>query len=457
MSGLGLADLFDLEVRTLEEKGENEEIRRSRYRNLGRRVLDQGVRPEDSGGLLTGMLRLDPQAPTPGDRFAAALVWFQTLLAVAGVLCGASLSLGLLQVGGPHPVNILNVLAVLVGTQLVLLLLLAVALFPRQRGRVPGPVQGFLRMVLRKIAARLGADRLAGLEERLDSHRGLLRWLLIRATQLFGVCFNVAAIAACFYRITFSDVAFAWSTTLQLDASMVRRIAEALASPWAWAFPEAVPTPSIVEGTQYSHLTGKYLLAGARPMNPWVVGGWWPFLLLSLATYGFLPRLLLFVVSSIRVRSILNGTPDRNEEFRRLADWMRLPVVTTKADSSTVLPPTVPTGSSGDEPALPPAGTTCELMLDGAPKVGRDVVERRIKDRFGWTAATGGPLVVVLSAWEEPTKGNQRLFQNLPADRLVVVGLLNPSTNGDPRLDKIRDRWKRHLRGRNLRLRVESL
>jgi hypothetical protein len=308
-------------------------------------------------------------------------------------------------------------------------------------------------MLLRKIALRLGADRLDALEDRLDAHRGLLRWLVVRAAQLFGVFFNLAAIAGCFYRITFSDVAFGWSTTLQLDASAVRHLAEVL----GWAFPQAVPTASVVELTQYSHLEGKYLLAGTRPLSPWIVGGWWPFLLLCLITYGFLPRLILFMVSSLRVKSILNGTPDRNEEFRRIVDWMKLPVLSTATDDSPILPPVVPAGTAGDEPALPPAGGPCELLLDGAPKIGRDVVERKVKERFGWTVSSGGPLLVVVSAWEEPTKGNQRLFQNLPADRLVVVGLLNPSSNGDPRLDRIRERWKRHLLGRNLRLRVESL
>src|SRR5438045_9673042 len=97
MSGLGLADLFDLEVRALEERRENEETRRSRYRNLGRRVLEQGAPPDDSAALLKGMLRLDPQPRTAGARFEAAVGAFQALLALAGILLGGSLSLGLLH------------------------------------------------------------------------------------------------------------------------------------------------------------------------------------------------------------------------------------------------------------------------------------------------------------------------------------------------------------------------
>jgi hypothetical protein len=451
MNGLSLADLFDLEVRTMEERGDSEEVRRTRYRTLGRRALDKGVDANDPGALLKAMVRLDPSAPTPGDRFQAAYGWFQTLLAVAGALCGLTLSLGLLHVGGPHPVNILNVLAVLVGAQLVLLLLLLLALVPRDRSRVPGPVQGLLRMGLRKLLPKSVPD----LEDRLDAHRGLLRWMIVRAAQLFGVCFNLAAVAGCLYRIVFSDVAFGWSTTLHLDASAVWRIAHGM----AWVFPQAAPSTEVVAWTQYSHLEGRYLIhaAGARATHPSALGGWWPFLLVCLATYGLLPRLAVFAVSSLRVRRILGDTPARNEEFRRLVDWMRLPVVTTHADPSAIAPAAAPAGTSAADPDLPPPGTACELRLEGAPGLARDVVERKIRERFGWTVSTGGPLLVVVSAWEEPTKGNQRLFQDIPADRLVVVGLLNPSSNGDPRLDRIRDRWKRHLQARNLRLRVESL
>src|SRR5262249_62346209 len=102
---------------------------------------------------LKGMLRLDPQPRTSGARFEAAVAAFQTLLALAGFLVGGSLSLGLLHYSGEHPVNILNVLAALVGTQLVLLLLLLLALIPRRRSPRGGPFHGFLRLLLRKLVS----------------------------------------------------------------------------------------------------------------------------------------------------------------------------------------------------------------------------------------------------------------------------------------------------------------
>src|SRR6185436_2423905 len=79
---LGLGELFDLEALVLREKGESEEVRRGRHRNLGRRALDQGVSADDAAGLLRTLVRTDA-SPTPGSRFEAALGWFHSIVALA--------------------------------------------------------------------------------------------------------------------------------------------------------------------------------------------------------------------------------------------------------------------------------------------------------------------------------------------------------------------------------------
>src|SRR6185369_4562910 len=153
--------------------------------------------------------------------------------------------------------------------------------------------------------------------------------------------------------------------------------------------------------------------------------------------------ILVLTIAELRVRGILRETPARNEEFRRLVEWMKLPLVTTSAEGTATAPPAPAGAPSGNDPALPPPGTACEIVVDGS--LSREAIDRVVRDRFGWTtsASPDAPLVIVLSAWEEPTKGNQRRFQTVPAERLVVLGLFNPSANGtdDPRLARIRDRW----------------
>src|SRR5262249_49812499 len=132
MSRLSLGDLVDLEARILEERGEPEEVRRTRYRQLGRRLAEKGPLPEDPAALLPqALLRSAPRPDAPGRRFGTALRLLHTLLSLLGLLCGGSLTLGLLQNSAGQPVNILAVFAALIGTQLLLLTILLIALLPR--------------------------------------------------------------------------------------------------------------------------------------------------------------------------------------------------------------------------------------------------------------------------------------------------------------------------------------
>jgi hypothetical protein len=460
MPPLSLGDLIDLEARILQEKDEPEEVRRSRYRQLGLRLAERGPLPEDPGALLGALLRLDPSPDSLGRRFAAALQLLQVGLAALGLLLGGSLTLGLLQNTGKDPVNILTVLAVLVGAQLVLLALLLVALFSPGSGRASGPVQHLLLGLVRAILRRLGvAGQVSALQERLDAHRGLLRWTLLRLTQLFGVSFNVAVIACAFFRFAVTDIHFCWSTTLPISPESVHRIARIFASPWSWMSPDRMePRLSMVQATEYSHLQGKFVRTPADFSD---LFAWWSFFVWAVFTYGLVPRLVVGLGAVLRVHRLLSETPRANVDFVRLAEWMRSPVVTTRAEGSGAPPAPAAPGSDAAEPPLPPAGSACEL-LDGAPAG----AEQRLRERFGWTVSPGadGPLVAVVSAWEEPTKGALRRLGDLRGrlgNRMLVVGLLDPSPNGadDGRRERIRGRWKRDLPGAlgGVRVRVESL
>jgi len=465
MTPLSLGDLIDLEALILADKEESAEVRRSRYRQLGRRLAQQSPLPEDPGALLQALLRLDPPAGVPGKRFESVLRLFQSLLAILGVLVGGSLSLGLLHGSGngENPANVLTVLAALVGTQLVLLGLLLLGLLPRGEPRPWGPVQHLLREGLGWLLRRAGlGERARAIEERLDAHCGLLKWILVRSAQIFGVAFNLSAFACMFFRFATFDVSFGWSSTLGLSAEAVHRIARTLALPWSWASPTLAPSLSIVEATQYSHLEGKYLFHGAGDRSlTGLVGAWWSFVLCALLTYGCLPRFLVLLISSLRIRRILAGTPQNNVGLARLCEWMRSPVVSTRPEGPEPDAHAVAAGPPTAEPALPPPGTSCELLGDAPAGA-----EQALRNRFGWAVAKGpdGPLVAIVSAWEEPTKGQLRKLSELRGKlthRILILGLLDSSPNGaaDARRDRIRDRWKRDLPRAldGVQVRVESL
>ena len=133
------------------------------------------------------------------------------------------------------------------------------------------------------------------------------RWLFSFWSQLFSVWFNIGVLAAVSYLISFSDLAFAWSTTLNLDSAGFHRALQALSWPWHSVLPDAVPSPELIEISRYYRLEdGSLGASGAAPARAAQLGGWWPFLLAAIVCYGLLPRLLTLLVSWLRFRHHLS-------------------------------------------------------------------------------------------------------------------------------------------------------
>ena len=115
------------------------------------------------------------------------------------------------------------------------------------------------------------------------------RWVIAQSSQTFAVFFNVGALASALYLVAFSDLAFSWSTTLQLEAADLQRWTDLLSAPWAPFFAGARPSPELIETTRYFRLQDGSFPAAVSPAG---LGGWWPFLVMCMAVYGLLPRLL---------------------------------------------------------------------------------------------------------------------------------------------------------------------
>src|SRR5205085_4104101 len=164
--------------------------------------------------------------------------------------------------------------------------------------------------------------------------------------------------------------------------------------------------------------------------HPELVGGWWPFLLASLAFYGLLPRCIALTVAAVRKSRLLARLPFDDPEVLRVVRRLSEPRVETRSLQPEVAAPDAPPTRSALLPAN--AGSRCTLVLwrdvpAGAaveaavsrqtkwavaavhPAGGRDYEEGRID----WTRlATGSePVVIVAEGWESPDKAVLRLLR----------------------------------------------
>jgi len=149
--------------------------------------------------------------------------------------------------------------------------------------------------------------------------------LMARAAQGGGLSFAVTALLTLLAMVVIQDLAFGWSTTLNTAASGYHQLTSALATPWAWLWPAAVPDLALVEATRFFRAGTNTLLTPAR----W--GQWWPFISMLWLVWVVLPRLLLRLLASAlvhwRARKLLLRHPGLNA----LRERMATPVLDTGA------------------------------------------------------------------------------------------------------------------------------
>lgn len=257
----------------------------------------------------------------PGLRLERSLSLLAWSLMGGGALLGVSATKYALRYDGSEPVNVITFLAYLVLPQIVWLGLAGMMLVVRRcfvrslaietRGVIPRLMLAWIEQrVLSKTTASVGAVDLRPL------YQPVVGWHVFTLMQIFGIAFNVAALSTALGLVTFTDLAFAWSTSLRVDAAEVHRAASQLGRP----FPALVPTAEVVSATRYYRLDARYAGGGAdrRAADIAATTAWWPFLAASLVVYGLLPRivLVLFCYGGYRLR--LRRVPLNAFEIDRL-------------------------------------------------------------------------------------------------------------------------------------------
>lgn len=335
-----LADLIDLNETLDTDQGFDLEERKRRDREMGRKL--QHWRQQPAFQVRAWLHERSPNAERKnglqGVRLYHALC---AGLLVAGLLTGWGLASAVLFYDGRQPINIVNAVVVLVLPQILLLLIWLLAVIPGSLlpFRTPGSAFGFLN------PGRL-AGHLAGIFSRGESH-GLAmlwhpdngavlspaaRWLFSFWSQLFAFSFNIGILTSAFFLVSFSDLAFVWSTTLSVSDDAFHRLLTTLSTPWAALLPDAVPGAELVAQSRYYRLDDGSLPDRATASQLAVsLGQWWPFLIAAVTCYGLLPRLLTLGISWHRFRHHLRKALCNLPGAPELLARMNSPLVSTLA------------------------------------------------------------------------------------------------------------------------------
>jgi hypothetical protein len=368
--------------------------------------------------------------------------------AAIGLVTGSGLALGAFYYDGTGRVNVLLLLALFAALPLATLVLALTG--AAWRGPPGGLSPGRLGAALARLLPAGGAR---GLGLLASGARGpaVAKWLLLSWSQWLGLGFGLGALATAFSLVLFTDLAFGWSTTLDVAPAAVQRLCEAVAVPWRALLPAAAPDRELIEATRYFRVA-----AAPPPEDPALPGRWWPFVLLAMLVYGVLPRAVALLFAHARLSRSCAAALLADPRVHALLDRMNTPLVETRSPEAESPLPHTPAPAAWAE--LPQAQRWhvidwAEVALDddrlrallrGATLVGVDAAggarhiddDRALANRLG-AAADGAGILVIARGFEPPTLELMDFLGELRAaasPETVVATLPVDGVDGVPRV-----------------------
>ena len=264
-----------------------------------------------------------PDAEHPGARIQRARSIATVVLLAASMFIGASVTGVALTYDGTYPINLLSLIAVTVVLPVALLVVNVVLLLARLWGA--GTIGAGL-----SIGYWIGSwlDRALGNQtpifvwpaSRRRAGSRFATWQIVTWSQWMGTGFFLGAIAATVALVALTDLAFGWSTTLEISPASIAALVDALSTPWHVWLPDAAPSASAVADSRY------FRIDSARRLQPaGDLGYWWTFYVMVLIVYGLLPRLIFLGVGLWRTRTSTIGLLLDDPEVTALLDRLRSP------------------------------------------------------------------------------------------------------------------------------------
>jgi hypothetical protein len=298
------------------------QVRSQRDRDLGR----QQPALDDASRLLNWWAQVEPKPAQPasvGQRLIKMRSWISAGLFAIGLFLGLTLCSLALTYRGDYPVNLLAMLGVLVGIPGLMLLLtfLSGALQGVGSRYVSGLVNGLnINRWILGLWDRLSSDQFSTSFGQGDARRRFAFWQVVTFSQVFSVGFFAGVLCMFGLLVAVTDLAFGWSTTLEVQVTTVHQWVIVVAYPWAGLWPAAVPDADLVEISRFYRLAG--VVADEHAAR---LGQWWRFVLMVIVVWGLIPRLILWSFGSWRLHLACRCLLLEHAQVTALLDRLKTP------------------------------------------------------------------------------------------------------------------------------------
>jgi Protein of unknown function (DUF2868) len=306
----------------------------------------------------------EADALLPGTLFASLYRFSIYLLVILGFLSGISMAYSFLAYHGARPINVTIFFSVFIFLQILLFGLTFFWLIRRvimeKTGNTvnrPSLVHTLLSAVffqglpklLTRIQKPMGDKGMEIIEYtaslirmRRHEYSAVFFWPFFVLSSIFAGSFSTGALGGTLFRVTVSDMAFGWQSTLMTASTRIHESLSIISLPWSWFVPADLAHPNLeqIEGSRILLKEGISTLATKDLVS------WWPFLCFGLLFYGILPRLILIMAGFTAQKKAVGQYDFERPRFKQLIIRMQSPVMDIRFDEAPVSGSDQPTQTS---------------------------------------------------------------------------------------------------------------
>ena len=269
--------------------------------------------------------------PRLSEIFSSYLYGVSLTLMIVGFVVGFFSGVALLNYNGHAPVNVIYFMAMVIALPLLTMTLTLFSMLKAQQSRSVlihlSPsywMEKIVALLPRKMQENLSSLKLNPL---------LANWIVIKRSQSIALFFSLGLFIALILMVATKDIAFAWSTTLDVTPEAFHSFLDTLAFPWRSWFPSAVPSLELIEQSQYFRLGDG--LSEEMIQHASKLGEWWKFLAFATLFYAIFLRLLMFLLATLGWHMAVKKSFFSLEGVRNLLRDMNEPIITTSAQEDS--------------------------------------------------------------------------------------------------------------------------
>ena len=159
--------------------------------------------------------------------------------------------------------------------------------------------------------------------------KDITQLIVFQRWQYLTLIFYISLFLSFMLLITTQDIAFLWSTTLNISSNEFYNIISIISYPWSLIYNNLVSL-ELIENSQYYRLGGE--LNQNIVANASLLGEWWKFLAMSIIVYGISLRAIFIIVSNKILNQKLSNLI--NIKASNILNEIKTPIITTISNKS---------------------------------------------------------------------------------------------------------------------------